>query len=167
MIQRDYAPDFSKIPPHGRWQHFEVGGVPRINHLLKSWSNVDAAESTRRLLDLFLVSVLLDAGAGSKWSFRAEDGRDYKRSEGLAVASLEMFNGGAFSSDPRIPHRVDGVALKELTVQSMRSGLQVSEDNPLDGLEGRTDLLVKLGIAMDNEVFFGADGRPGNMLGTI
>ena len=44
------------------------------------------------MIDLFLVSVLLDAGAGNRWSYKsAENGRVYKRSEGLAVASLEMF----------------------------------------------------------------------------
>jgi hypothetical protein len=44
------------------------------------------------LIDLFLVSVLLDAGAGTQWSFKsAENGRVYRRSEGIAVASLEMF----------------------------------------------------------------------------
>jgi hypothetical protein len=44
------------------------------------------------LIDLFLVSVLLDAGAGTQWSFKsAENGKVYRRSEGIAVASLEMF----------------------------------------------------------------------------
>lgn len=91
--------------------------------------------------------------------------RVFKRSEGLAVASLDMFNAGLFSSDPVQPHRVDGPALKRLTVEHLRRGLQVSSENPMDGLEGRTELLVKLGLAMDNEVFFGVDRRPGNMLG--
>lgn len=44
------------------------------------------------MIDLFLVSVLLDAGAGTKWSYKSTDnGRVYRRSEGIAVASLEMF----------------------------------------------------------------------------
>jgi hypothetical protein len=44
------------------------------------------------MIDLFLVSVLLDAGAGTQWVYKsAENGRVYKRSEGIAVASLEMF----------------------------------------------------------------------------
>lgn len=56
-------------------------------------------EITRRLIDLFFVSVLLDAGAGDTWAFR-EPGSDksYGRSEGIAVASLYMFNDGAFST---------------------------------------------------------------------
>ena len=60
--QRDYAPDYKSVPPHGRWQHFEVGGRPRVDQLLASWpSQVDAQERTRRLIDLFLVSVLPDS----------------------------------------------------------------------------------------------------------
>lgn len=44
------------------------------------------------MIDLFLVSVLIDAGAGTKWSYKSnENGRVYRRSEGLAIASLEMF----------------------------------------------------------------------------
>lgn len=53
---------------------------------------------TRRLIDLFFVSVLLDAGAGDTWSF-TEPGTTgkYERSEGIAVATLHMFKAGAFS----------------------------------------------------------------------
>jgi len=44
------------------------------------------------MIDLFLISVLLDAGAGTRWSYKStENGRIYRRSEGIAVASLEMF----------------------------------------------------------------------------
>lgn len=61
------------------------------------------------MLDLFLVSVLLDAGAGSTWSYHeAESGLKFSRSEGLGVASINMFEQGFFSSDPQDPHRVDG-----------------------------------------------------------
>ncbi|TKA42960.1 hypothetical protein B0A55_13601, partial [Friedmanniomyces simplex] len=68
IIKRDFDPDYSSIPPHGRWQHFEVGGRPRVDQLMATWpSAVDNMERTRRLIDLFLVSVLLDAGAGTKW----------------------------------------------------------------------------------------------------
>lgn len=86
-----------------------MGGVPRVDNLIKSWPvDVDNAERTRRLLDLFLVSVLLDAGAGNKWQYKADNGRIYRRSEGLAVASLEMFTAGLFSSNPEQKNQVDG-----------------------------------------------------------
>ena len=63
---------------------------------MATWpSTVDNQERTRRLIDLFLVSVLLDAGAGTKWQYKSkESGKIYRRSEGLAVASLEMFKAG-------------------------------------------------------------------------
>src|SRR5262245_36638033 len=98
--QRDFHGEYDSIPPHGRWQHFEVCGRPRVTQLLQSWtSEIDNTERARRLIDLFLVSVLLDAGAGNKWSYKSkESGKVYARSEGLAVASLEMFKAGAFSS---------------------------------------------------------------------
>lgn len=167
LSQRDFAPDYSTIPPHGRWQHFNVGGRDRIGILLSSWGkDVDPSERCRRLLDLFLVSVLLDAGAGNSWSYTSnENGRTYRRSEGLAIASLEMFKAGLFSGDERRPWRVDAQGLKSLTVEKMAEGLQVSANNPLAGLEGRTGLLIRLADALENKTLFGNDCRPGNMLG--
>ncbi|KAJ5796923.1 uncharacterized protein N7518_005463 [Penicillium psychrosexuale] len=166
IIKRDYAPDYENIPPHGRWQHFDVGGRPRINQLLQSWpSRIDAQERTRRLIDLFVVSVLLDAGAGNEWSYRSkESGKVFSRSEGLAVASLEMFKSGLFSSDPTEPCQVDGAGLKKITVEVLAKAMQHSDENPLAGIEGRTGLLVRLSEALNNQDFFGVDARPGNML---
>ncbi|KAK0121585.1 hypothetical protein ONS95_009874 [Cadophora gregata] len=166
VIKRDFAPDYASIPPHGRWQHFNVGGRDRIAAMLESWgSETDPSERCRRLLDLFLVSVLLDAGAGNSWSYKSrEDGKTYRRSEGLAIASLEMFKAGKFSSNQSQPHQVDGEGLRTLTVEVMAEGLQVSEQNPIAGLEGRTGLLMRLANALNNQALFGADARPGNML---
>lgn len=47
---------------------------------------------------MFFVSVLLDAGAGDKWRF-TELGSNavIGRSEGIAVATLHMFNNGEFA----------------------------------------------------------------------
>lgn len=93
LVQRDHEAPFHDIPSHGRYQHFCVGGRDRIVELLNSWpETVDNAERCRRLIDLFLISVLLDAGAGTSWTYKsAENGKTYRRSEGIAVASLEMF----------------------------------------------------------------------------
>ena len=57
-------------------------------------------EVTRRLIDLFFVSVLLDAGAGDHWRY-VEPGtqQTYERSEGIAVASLHMFLNHAFTAE--------------------------------------------------------------------
>ena len=165
--QRDYAPDYHAIPAHGRWQHFEVGGKPRVDQLMALWPlSTDNMERTRRLIDLFLVSVLLDAGAGTKWTYKSkETGRIYRRSEGLAVASLEMFKAGVFSSNPDQPYQVDGAGLGRMSVEQLAKGLQASETNPLNGLEGRAGLLSKLGQALEDRTYFGANARPGNMLG--
>lgn len=60
---------------------------------------MDSLECARRLVDLFLVSVLLDAGAGDTWRFSEEStGLKIGRSEGLAVASFYAFKSGIFSS---------------------------------------------------------------------
>ena len=134
---------------------------------MATWpSSVDAQERTRRLIDLFLVSVLLDAGAGTKWQYKSkESGKIYKRSEGLAVASLEMFKMGLFSSNPDQPCQVDSGGLKKLTTERMAKGLQVNSENPIDGLEGRTNLLIRLADALTEHVeIFGPETRPGNML---
>lgn len=67
-------------------------------------------ELTRRLIDLFFVSVLLDAGAGDHWRYvEPQTELKYERSEGIAVASLYMFNALAFtaSKSGKIP-LVDG-----------------------------------------------------------
>lgn len=68
--------------------------------MIDEWKSTgtEDVEITRRLIDLFFVSVLLDAGAGDYWRFvEAEDGKKYERSEGIALASLHMFNSLAFA----------------------------------------------------------------------
>jgi hypothetical protein len=134
---------------------------------MATWpKSVSDQERTRRLIDLFLVSVLLDAGAGQKWSYKSkESGKIYRRSEGLAVASLEMFKAGAFSSNPNEPCQVDSAGLKKINAQYLAKGLQVTEHNTLAGLEGRASLLVKLGDALQNQDIFGIEARPGYLLG--
>lgn len=113
------------------------------------------------------MAVLLDAGAGNTWSYRSkESGKHYKRSEGLAVATLEMFKAGLFSSDPTEPCQVDGAGLKKVTVEALAKGMQHSENNVLAGVEGRAGLLSRLSEALNNQELFGVDARPGNMLGT-
>ena len=83
----------------------------------------------------------------------------------MAIASLEMFKAGYFSSDTQEPSQVDSLGLKRLSVQQLAKGLQVSEHNPIAGLEGRAGLLSRLGDALKDSALFGAEGRPGHMLG--
>ncbi|KAL2122261.1 hypothetical protein VTJ04DRAFT_2716 [Mycothermus thermophilus] len=169
IIKRDYDPPFTSIPPHGRYQHFGVGGRDRIAHLLATFpEEVDNTEKCKRMIDLFLVSVLLDAGAGTVWSYKSpENGRIYRRSEGIAVASLDMFKAGLFSGNPNNKYQVDKEGLRQLTVEKLANGLQSRPGNEMAGLEGRSQLLIRLASALENKEFFGEDGRPGNMLDHI
>jgi hypothetical protein len=115
------------------------------------------------LIDLTVVSVLLDAGAGADWGF-VENGVRYSRSEGLAVASWHGFVAGTFSSDPDRPLQVDAAGLRTLTVDRLAAALQVSPANPLVGLDGRVHLLRRLGDALaDQPETFGEAGRPGGL----
>ncbi len=106
---------FSQINPHGRWRHID-SGIPRVQPLIEEWSAhptnaPDSKEEARRLIDLFVVSVLLDAGAGNSWKYVEEkSGLTFTRSEGLGVASVHMFESGLFSSIPEQPFRVDGMS---------------------------------------------------------
>lgn len=159
----------STIPPHGRWRHLDAG-VPRVERLLKDWdaspSPPSLEEQTKRLLDLFFVSVLLDAGAGNSWSYHDKDsGMDFSRSEGLGVASFNMFVQGFFSGDPTQPFRVDAVGLARVTAEKTALAMQVGSTNRMVGLEGRATLLANLSRALNGSPqFFGGDGRPGNLL---
>lgn len=167
IIGRDYGTDYDAIPPHGRWQHINAGGHSRLEGLVDQWrrDNVDEVEISRKLLDLILISVLVDAGAGNVWSYRA-DGETYNRSEGLAVASYHMFVDGLLSDNPsKDSFRVNGQRLKNMTLEEFCQGFQVSEANPLSGLEGRLKLIQNLGESLvGNPEIFGPEARPGGMI---
>ena len=134
-----------------------------------SWP--DRAARARAEFDLAIVSVLLDAGAGAAWRYRdAVTGQGIGRSEGLAIASLDMFAGGLFSRDARAPFRVDADVLAKLSLAALNSAFQASDANPLLGLEGRTDLLRRLGkqVAARADVFGMHDTpRPGGLFDHI
>ncbi|KAJ3122536.1 hypothetical protein HK098_002762 [Nowakowskiella sp. JEL0407] len=163
LIKRDY-PTLSSIPPHSRWRHFEASNtstpIDRITPLLESWKDYgDQIEPVRRLLDLFVVSVLLDAGAGDKWKYG-----EYNRSEGLAIASLDWFLAGGFSSTEN-KFQVDATKLKSISASQLADAFKVSDSNPLVGVDGRTLLLNRLGAVCESfpEYFKSSDGsfRPG------
>ncbi|KAF8747498.1 hypothetical protein RHS02_00097, partial [Rhizoctonia solani] len=163
IIERDFGSAYDTIPPHSRWRHFDAGHE-RIAPLLAQWSKeLTPLETTKRLIDLFLVSVLLDAGAGNAWAYTESGGEKFGRSEGLAIASLDMFLAGFFSSDDGL--KVDAVGLKRITPEKTGEAMQVSASNPMSGLEGRSNLLANLGGALSaSPEIFGSDGRPGNLL---
>ena len=159
------------IPFHARWRHFVV----HDNDLWAAFKGEtavdtgvfkDRADQARCAFDLAIVSVLLDAGAGADWRFESRTGPVLRRSEGLAVASLEMFEDGVFSNTARDPYRADARALTELTAATLAQGFKVSASNPLEGLDGRAALLNGLGraVAARPGIFGRHDGlRPGGL----
>lgn len=115
-----------------------------------------AIEATRRLVDLFVVSVLLDAGAGTKWRYEeAKTGIKIGRSEGLAVASIDMFRSGLFAADASgRPHLVQASGLQRMSPDALAMAMQVHpDDNPMDGLEGRAALLTRLGSVLEKDQY--------------
>ena len=152
-----------RVPPHSRWRQFDAGGSARKALMDGRAQGLSAGELARTRIDLAVVSVLLDAAAGSDWHF-AEPGtqRRFTHNEGLAVASFHAFMAGAFSSDLRLPMRVDAAALERVDAEQLARLFQVRQDNPLIGLEGRVALLRRLGAALKKRPdVFGTPGRPG------
>lgn len=155
------------IPFHARWRHFTVAGQDRWASITSARSWADRAARARAACDLTVVSVLLDAGAGSKWCYHDPGtGLTIGHSEGLAIASLAMFAQGTFSSDPGDPLRADARALTDLSLDAVEAGFRVSPTNPLVGIEGRVALLRRLGdtVAAAPHVFARVDTpRPGGL----
>lgn len=155
------------VPFHSRWRHFVADGDNRWAAVADRTDWLDRAGRARAEFDLAIVSVFLDAGAGPSWRYCDPKTRSaIGRSEGLGLASLAMFTGGAFSASPLEPLRVDADALANLSVADLERGMQVSEANPLIGTDGRADLLRRLGrlVASKPDIFASHDTpRPGGL----
>ena len=160
-VTRERYPDLD-VPWHSRWRHFRVGGVDRWSRLA---AGLDRDERVRVALDLLVVSVLLDAGAGDSWRYReAETGDLLARSEGLAVASLALYSSGAFSADPGNPLRCDAGALRGFTAGQLAAAFQAGPANPLAGVDGRAAMLRALGAALERRPeILGAPPRIGGL----
>ncbi len=150
------------VPYHSRWRHFSAGGVDRGALVAPG---ADAAETARARIDLAVVSVLLDAGAGPQWRFHeAETGQVLSRSEGLAVASLRAMQAGLFSADSANPWRADAEALTRLSAERLAGAFRHDAGNELLGIEGRAALLRRTGeICATDPALFGAPARPGKL----
>lgn len=136
------------VPYHARWRHFTLDGTDLWRQTFEALPQ-GSAERARARFDLCITSVLLDAGAGTAWRYaHARSGRTIGRSEGLALASLDAFEAGLFSSDPARPLKADAQGLADLTEAALARAFQVGPDNPLVGLEGRVGLLNRLGAAI-------------------
>jgi hypothetical protein len=152
------------VPYHSRWRHFSAGGHDRWVALARQTAHLGAAEIARIRFDLAVVSVFLDAGAGDAWRYlEPATGALLARSEGLAVASFDLFVAGTCSSEPRQPLRADAAALARIEPDMLACAFQVRGDNPLAGLEGRVQLLRRLGATIAGKRMFGTPARIGGL----
>lgn len=155
------------IPFHARWRHFVFGGRDLWADIASDAQWRDADARARAEFDLAITSVLLDAGAGPAWRYTdAASGIVAARSEGLALASLRLFEWGGFSAEPSDPLRADAEGLARFDATALADAFQTRERNPLAGLEGRAKLLNRLGLAVDARPQLFAIGdapRPGGL----
>jgi Protein of unknown function (DUF1688) len=144
------------VPIHSRWRHIEAGGVDRWTRLCAA-RGLAGDERARSAVDLVIPSVLLDAGAGARWKYReASTGLEFTRSEGLAVASVALYETGRLR---------DAEALASLGARDIEAAFQADAANPLEGLEGRAALLSRLAGAMrESPQVFGSPARLGNLV---
>lgn len=168
-IRRNYPT--LQVPFHARWRHFAAGGFDRWGTLDRNTAWPSDAARARAAFDLAIVSVLLDAGAGPDWSYlEPASGERFARSEGLAVASFDMFASGVFSAKPDDPLRVDASRLQSLDAAEVAAGFQIRADNPMAGLDGRIALLRRLGAAVSgNPALFAREdeARPGGLFDSL
>ena len=165
LIRVNY-PDLN-VPFHARWRHFVLGGRDLWAERAAQARWPSPAAKARAEFDLAITSVLLDAGAGASWHYLDPATEQVvSRSEGLAVASLRMFEAGAFSSDRADPLRADAARLTHLTHEEIADGFQSMVGNRLVGVEGRAELIASLGraVAANPPVFAREDrARPGGL----
>lgn len=150
-LTRTRFPDL-KVPFHSRWRHFETGGLDRPSELsraLRSQGIEDSSiEALLARIDLCVVSVLLDAGSGPDWRYNDTRHQLLSRSEGLGVASFDAFMAGQFANSPTEPLCANAQRLMSLDQGALGQVFQVSDSNPLAGLDGRLALLNRLGQSL-------------------
>jgi hypothetical protein len=152
------------VPYHSRWRHFSAVGRDRWQALAPQIAHLGTTEIARIRFDLAVVSVFLDAGAGDAWRYlEPATGAVLARSEGLAVASFDLFVAGTCSADSRQPLRADAAALAAIDRDTLARAFQVRDDNPLAGLEGRVQLLRRLGATIAGKRMFGTPARIGGL----
>ncbi|MFM2429229.1 MAG: hypothetical protein RLZZ511_442 [Cyanobacteriota bacterium] len=157
-ITRSTYPDL-QIPFHSRWRHFPD------DRIVQRFDSLDPVDRIKAKLDLVIPSVLLDAGAGEQWRYVDAQGQTWQRSEGLAIACLEMFERGLWSGDGR--QRTDANGLGQITLAQLQAGFQVSAKNPMLGLEGRWQMLKRLATVLEQRDFIDRSGdspRFGNLI---
>ena len=170
LVEREIISNYpnGKVPFHSRWRHFEFDNQNFWQKAALKLAKKSKNEIARSQIDLAVISVLLDAGAGTSWRYKdLQTGLKFSRSEGLAIASLRLFESGVLSqSGLDDPLRVDAASLQALTPEILAMEFQVSQSNQLLGLEDRAKLLNRLGdTLLKQKHIFEAEGtfRPGNL----
>ncbi|MCE3252451.1 MAG: hypothetical protein K0Q67_1471 [Cellvibrio sp.] len=175
VIAENY-PD-KNVPYHSRWRHYEVGNQSQLKQLRAIEQPLTPIERAKLGLDLILPSVLVDAGAGPDWQYSSSNSVTVGRSEGLGLASLDMFLAGDLShnkeahnkkSHNKESHRkkveTTAAGLKAVSVESFSEHFNVSNNNPLLGVEGRVQLLRSLGEAILAQPSIFPNQRPGDLV---
>ena len=134
-VTRAAYPDVRAIPNHTRFRHFGVGGVDRVARLRRAATR---GAARARKLELAITSVLLDAGAGERWSYREPGGADLRALRGAGGRELSpvrerraVGRSGAGSAARRRRAR-----LRRFSDADLARAFQVSDDNPLVGSTG-------------------------------
>lgn len=160
VIAENY-PD-KNVPYHSRWRHYEVGNQSQLKQLRTIEESLTPIERAKLGLDLILPSVLVDAGAGPDWQYSSSNSVTVGRSEGLGLASLDMFLAGGFSQNQKVETTAAG--LKAVSVESFSNYFNVSDNNPLLGVEGRVQLLRSLGDAILAQPSIFPNQRPADLV---
>lgn len=163
VIYSNY-PD-TQVPYHSRWRHFEVGEQTSLRQYRKSIAALEPIEQAKCGIDLIIPSVLVDAGAGADWRYMAQDNSVTGRSEGLALASLDMFLSAELSHTQSM--QTSAAGLQAITEEKFNSLFQVSADNPLVGVAGRVHLLNQLGEIILHRPDIFPNHRLGDLVDTI
>lgn len=165
-VIRDNYRFVTQIPYHSRWRHFSAGGIDRVAAWRKANQSLPPFERLRREIELVITSVLLDAGAGNKWKYKDEASeKTLNRSEGLAIASWDMFMKGGFSGAGQNPEQANADGLQKVSNESLEDYFQVTTRNPLLGVDGRVQLMRNLGktIAKDTRFHISGQKRLGHL----
>lgn len=164
IIQQNYPS--LEVPYHSRWRHYEVGNRFQLNNYFATTESFFPIEKAKTGLDLIIPSVLVDAGAGEHWKYKSSNTVTIGRSEGLGLASMDAFLAGAFSDPSPQTGRPNTCAagLKALTSTAFKEFFQVSDENPLAGVEGRLTLLWNLAETLENKPEFFPNQRPGDLV---
>lgn len=161
IIKKNYPS--LEIPLHSRWRHFYPNHINRSQILFDESLFKNKTEQIKSLMDLAIISVLLDAGAGSEWKYKDPEGEAFFRSEGLAIASLTMFLEGFFSKDYKKPWQVNAEKLSRLTLEETTLSFQVSQQNPIIGMTDRHLLLSQLAKVLSSQSQYFMTSRPGDL----